>query len=201
MGVFAPLRKHANMPGMHSLKLGILFSAEGTNMQNLVEKLHRQVYNHQGTLTRLEFALCATNNPRAGGIKRCEKLNMPFIVGTEDDFIPAFRGCALILCAGYNKILSPKFLAHFKALNIHPSFLPKHKGANALERSFKSQSALGVSVHWVNEKLDGGKIILQENLSLKPQESLASYTQRVHALEYALYPQAVLKALKLCAHA
>ncbi|BEG56505.1 phosphoribosylglycinamide formyltransferase [Helicobacter sp. NHP21005] len=197
MGAFAPLRKHANMPGMHSLHLGILFSGVGSNLQNLVETLHQRVYWQQDTPVKLEVVLCATNNPKAGGLKRCQKLNMPCIVGTEEDFICAFKGCALILCAGYNKILSPKFLAHFKALNIHPSFLPRHKGARALERSFQSQSGLGVSVHWVSEELDSGELILQERLNLEPLESLAGYTQRVHALEHRLYPQAVLRALGL----
>ncbi|CCM11746.1 formyltransferase family protein [Helicobacter heilmannii] len=189
------------MPAMQTLTLGILFSGTGSNMQNLIEKLHQKVFLQQNTPLKLEVVLevvlCATNNPRAGGIDHCQKLNMPFIVGTEDDFIPAFRGCALLLCAGYNKILSPVFLAHYKALNIHPSLLPKHKGARALERSFNSQSALGVSVHWVSDELDSGDLILQERLSLNPQESLESYEKRLHALEHRLYPQAVLKALKL----
>ncbi|BCZ18701.1 phosphoribosylglycinamide formyltransferase [Helicobacter sp. NHP19-012] len=185
------------MPAMHSLRLGILFSGEGSNMQNLIEKLHQKVYWQQDKEIRLEIVLCATNNPKAGGIKRCENLNMPYIVGAEDNFISAFKGCVLVLCAGYLKILSPKFLAHYKAINIHPSFLPQHKGANALKRSFSSQSGLGVSVHWVSDELDNGKLILQESLSLKPQESLESYTQRVHALEHKLYPQASLRALGL----
>ncbi|GMB90209.1 phosphoribosylglycinamide formyltransferase [Helicobacter ailurogastricus] len=189
------------MPAMHSLKLGILFSGEGSNMQNLIQKLHHKVYSRQDSPTRLEVVLCATNNPKANGLRRCVSLKMPYLVGTQDDFITAFKGCDLLLCAGYNKILSPKFLAHHKAINIHPAFLPHHKGARALERSFHSQSGLGVSVHWVSEELDSGELILQERLNLNPLESLENYTKRVHALEHRLYPQAVLKALKLCAHA
>ncbi|WP_267892942.1 formyltransferase family protein, partial [Helicobacter aurati] len=84
----------------------------------------------------------------------------------------------------------------FQIINIHPSFLPLHKGANAIEKSFQdSHDFGGVTVHFVNEEVDGGSIILQEKLLKIPNESQTSFAKRIHELEYKLYPQAVLMVI------
>ncbi|WP_104628519.1 phosphoribosylglycinamide formyltransferase [Helicobacter bizzozeronii] len=180
--------------------MGILFSGNGSNMQNLIEQLHQKPFwrisNRQPLI--LNVALCASNNPKAHGIVRCEKLGVPcVVVSSENELMQALVRCHVILLAGYMKILSPLFIQHYPTLNIHPSFLPHHKGKDAIKKSFESQEGMGVSVHWVTEELDGGPIILQESLTREPNDTLESFTQRVHALEHQLYPKALLKALGL----
>ncbi|BCD46519.1 formyltransferase family protein [Helicobacter suis] len=182
------------------LKIGILFSGQGSNMQNLIETLHlkplMRLQNNQPLILKVE--ICATNNPKAMGIKRCKQLNMPCVVcSNEEELFEILYPCHLVCLAGFNQILSPKFLERFLTINIHPSFLPEHKGKDAIKRSFLSQKGTGVSVHFVEEKVDSGPIILQEALEVKKEESLEDFEKRVHTLEYQLYPQALLKALEL----
>lgn len=181
------------------VRVGILFSGNGSNMQNLIENLHRQPFlRAPAQPITLNIELCATNNPRAHGIDRCARLKMPCAVQpNERDLIESLARCHLVLLAGYMKILSPLFLERFPTINIHPSFLPHHKGKDAIRRSFESQEGMGVSVHWVDTQVDGGPIILQAPLERLASESLASFTQRVHTLEHQLYPQAILKGLGL----
>ncbi|WP_163498704.1 formyltransferase family protein [Helicobacter suis] len=182
------------------LKIGILFSGEGSNMQNLIETLHLKSFmrlqNNQPIILNVE--LCATNNPKAMGIKRCKQLNMPCVLcSNEEEFLQVLYPCHLICLAGFNQIVSSKFLERFFTINIHPSFLPEHKGKEAIKRSFASQKGMGVSVHFVEEEVDSGPIILQEALEVKEKESLEDFKARVHTLEYELYPKALLKVLGL----
>ncbi|WP_104747313.1 formyltransferase family protein [Helicobacter bilis] len=107
-------------------------------------------------------------------------------------------GLNCILLAGFMRILGAEFLdrlKHIRILNIHPSFLPLHKGLNGIEKSYADSNDFGgVSVHFVTKELDSGMIILQEKIQKIPNESLEDFTQRVHDVEYRLYPQAFLKA-------
>lgn len=110
------------------------------------------------------------------------------------------EGLNYILLAGFMRILGKKFFSHMpssvKILNIHPSFLPLHKGANAIHESFYDTNDYGgVSIHHVIKEVDSGNIILQDKVLKIPNESLESFTQRIHQLEYKLYPQAFLKVV------
>lgn len=100
----------------------------------------------------------------------------------------------LVVLAGYMKIIGPTFLAGFKGqiINIHPSLLPDFAGsAHAIEESHAANRGLGVTVHFVDEGVDTGKIIAQ--VSVEFAENLAIYEKRVHEAEYELYPR-VIKA-------
>ena len=105
---------------------------------------------------------------------------------------------SLCVLSGFMRILTPIFTRHVRAINIHPSFLPHHKGAHAIRDSFYStQDFGGVSVHWVSDELDSGALIAQEKLPKIAGESLQSFESRIHELEYRLFPQALLRALNL----
>lgn len=108
------------------------------------------------------------------------------------------HGLDCILLAGFMRILSGEFLAkiqHIRILNIHPSFLPLHKGLHGIEKSYADENDFGgVSVHFVTNELDSGLIILQEKVKKIPNESFEDFTQRIHEVEYRIYPQAFLKA-------
>lgn len=194
------------------IQCAILFSGNGSNMQNLIESLHNQTFTHSRTHKEcsLHIALTLCNNPNAYGITRTKNLHTPCVVlphrdyDSREDFdkqmIATLRSYKIeyVILAGFMRILTPLFTNTFRTINIHPSFLPEHKGANAIKDSFYApQNYGGVSVHWVNEELDGGEIILQEKLEKIPNESLEGFESRIHALEYTLYPKAILKALHL----
>ncbi|MFC3847439.1 phosphoribosylglycinamide formyltransferase [Helicobacter baculiformis] len=190
------------------LRLGILFSGQGSNMQALIESLHQRTFLGKKPII-IEVALCLTNKSKAPGIARAQKLGVPCVVlepanyAQTSDFERALiehlslARCHLVLLAGYMRLVSPLFLEHFPTLNIHPSMLPHFKGKDALRASFEAKEGTGVSVHVVTPQLDSGPIIAQQALNPKPQESLESFTQRIHALEHQLYPKALLQALGL----
>lgn len=203
---------------MHTIKVAILFSGNGSNMQNLIEVLHNQCLEHipkdntqapllESKASRIEVALTLCNNPNAYGITRSKALQIPCIVinhrdfATREEFDNAMLkilqeyNIELCLLAGFMRILSAPFTKAIPLINIHPSFLPSHKGAHAIRDSFEARCDGGVSVHWVNEELDGGAIILQERIEVAPDDTLKSFEAKIHALEYTLYPKAVLQAI------
>ena len=99
-----------------------------------------------------------------------------------------------ICLAGFMKILSKNFIKKFKGriINIHPSLLPKYKGLNTHERAIKNKDKFGgCTVHFVNEKLDSGNIILQKKIKITSSESPASLAKKVLKEEYKIYPAAI----------
>ncbi|NPA81497.1 MAG: phosphoribosylglycinamide formyltransferase [Epsilonproteobacteria bacterium] len=185
-------------------KIAILFSGEGTNLENLIKKLHNRVFDS----FKVEVALSLTNNPNANGIKRALKYGIETVIVDHRDFEDreSFdervvkeirdRGCDLAVLAGFMRILTPIFTENIKALNIHPSLLPLFKGANALERSFKSDMKVGgVSVHKVTSELDGGEILSQECFN-KEGMSFEEFENKIHQIEHRIYPKTVIKVLK-----
>ena len=106
----------------------------------------------------------------------------------------------LICLAGFMKILSKNFIKKFKGkiLNIHPSLLPKYKGLNTHRRALNNKEKYsGCTVHFVNAKLDSGKIILQKKVRISKNETEASLAKKVLAQEHKLYPEAILKVFNL----
>ena len=106
----------------------------------------------------------------------------------------------LICLAGFMKILSKKFIKNFKGkiLNIHPSLLPKFKGLNTHERAIKNKEIYsGCTVHFVNSKLDSGKIILQKKVKIFKNETPKSLAKKILIQEHKLYPKAICKIFKL----
>ena len=104
----------------------------------------------------------------------------------------------LICLAGFMKILSKNFIKNFKGkiLNIHPSLLPKFKGLNTHERAIKNKEKFsGCTVHYVNSKLDSGKIILQKKVKILKKDTAKSLAARVLIKEHALYPKALNKII------
>ena len=106
----------------------------------------------------------------------------------------------LICLAGFMKILSKNFIKNFKGkiLNIHPSLLPKFKGLNTHERAIKNKEKFsGCTVHFVNSKLDSGKIILQKKVKINKNETPKTLAKKILAQEHKLYPKAILKIFNL----
>ena len=106
----------------------------------------------------------------------------------------------MILLAGFMKILSKNFIKKFKGkiLNIHPSLLPKYKGLNTHKRAIENKDRYsGCTVHFVDAKLDSGKIILQKRVSIYKKDTPDSLAKRILAQEHKLYPKAILKIFSL----
>lgn len=160
-----------------------------------------------------------SNNKDAHALKRAERLGLPsHVIESKGKSREAFdtellaylraleaeKGLNFILLAGFMLILSEDFLnalTHIRILNIHPSLLPLHKGLGGIEKSYTDSNDFGgVSVHFVTKELDSGHIILQERIPKIAGESLEDFTQRVHEVEYKLYPQAFLKAIAQGTH-
>ena len=98
------------------------------------------------------------------------------------------------------KILSRNFIIKFrgKILNIHPSLLPKYKGLNTHQRALNNNEKYsGCSVHFVNSKLDSGKVILQKRVKISKNETKKSLTKKILVQEHKLYPKAILKIFNL----
>ena len=177
----------------------ILFSGEGSNLEALIRKLHRVHCN---------IACTITNRPDAGGIARAKALDIPVNIIDHKNFqsreafdtvlIEHIRAYApdLVIMAGFMRILTPVFTENVKAINVHPSLLPKFKGANAIKDSFQSDERVcGVSIHWVSSELDGGEVIAQKAFEKSAHETLESFTCKIRDIEHTLLPQTVIALL------
>ena len=185
-------------------KIAILFSGSGTNLENLLKKLHNKEFNG----FKIEVAVTICNNPNAMGIMRSKKYGIePIIINHKDfasreDFDKELvatikeREVQLTVLAGFMRFLTPVFITNIKAINLHPSILPLFKGRHAIEESFKSGMKVGgITVHHVSKELDGGTIIAQRCFQKNTNMSLNDYEKRIHNLEYELLPSVVVDIL------
>ena len=168
----------------------IFISGKGSNLQNLIRR--SRDYNFPITIK-----LVVSNKKQALGLFYAKKNSIPclFVNTKSRDYenrllndLKKYK-ISLICLAGYMKILSRKFLRNFgkKVINIHPSLLPKFKGLNTFSRILQNnEKKTGCTVHYVDEKLDSGKIISQRSFfieNLDKEENLKSKTQK---LEYSI---------------
>jgi len=178
----------------------ILFSGSGTNLSNIIETLHKT--------KKIDIAVAISNRADAKGIKIAKDAGIAIEIIEHTNFKSREEFDAslvktiqryspdLTVLAGFMRILTPVFTSSIKAINLHPSLLPLFKGANALEKSFNSgMKKGGVSVHWVEQELDGGSVITQEEVEIKNSDSLEEFSERIHNLEYKLLPQTIIKVL------
>ena len=170
------------------MRLGVLCSGNGSNFENIVRSCNKH-----------EVVLMIHNKKECGAAKRANKLGIPhcYISHKNEDqiiqLLTAWR-VDLVVLAGWMKVLSSDFIKSFdkKIINIHPSLLPKYKGLNAIERAFENKdNVTGCTVHYVTEELDGGEIIMQEEVSILDDDTIESLTQHVHEAEYRILPEAI----------
>ena len=167
-------------------------------MVNIIQTLHP----HQ-----VEVVAVMTNKPDANGIAKAKDLGVEVLVLDHRDYerrelfdgalVKKIEGLDvdLVVLAGFMRILTPLFTDHVKAINIHPSLLPKFKGANALERSYHdSDDIVGVSTHMVVSEVDGGELVMQKSFD-KSGMDFESFKEKIHACEHVIYPLSILKVL------
>tara|TARA_B100000963_G_C22600333_1_gene659920 strand:+ start:1429 stop:1989 length:561 start_codon:yes stop_codon:yes gene_type:complete len=178
----------------------IFISGNGSNFFALSKRSNN--YNFP-----IKVSLVVSDNPDAKGLKIAKKMGIPYRVFNKRNLINETKlikllkekKISLILLAGYMKILSKKFIKQFdnKILNIHPSLLPKFKGLNTYERILKNnEKRAGCTVHYVNEKLDSGKIILQKKFYIKKDDDVVSLKRKTQNLEYVSYSEAIIKIFR-----
>ena len=98
----------------------------------------------------------------------------------------------LIVLAGYMRIIKNPSAFPAPMINVHPSLLPKYKGLHAVEQAMESGDKItGCTVHYVNEELDGGDIIIQGEVPILPEDTVESLTKAIQRKEYALLPLAI----------
>ena len=183
--------------------IAVLASGNGSNFQAIAEAVKR------GKI-KAKLKLLVSDNPRAYAIERAVKAGVKVFIADWRDFASRkdfeeqivrklkSEKIGLVVLAGFMRVLSPYFVRQYqnKILNIHPALLPAFKGARAIEDAFKrGVKVTGVTVHFVDEEVDHGPIILQEALKIYEKDTLRSLEQRVHRLEHKLYPLALRLAL------
>ena len=182
-------------------KVAIFASGTGSNFEKIADDNRLK--------EKMDIALLVCDKPNAAVIKKAQDRNINTYVFSTKDFgskqdyeaaiLEQVKDLDYIFLAGYMRIISPYFLENYKKtiLNLHPSLLPKYKGKDAIEQAYKAQEReIGISIHYVNEELDGGEVIAQKSLTVKDGETLEEVTTRIHELEHELYPNVILKLVE-----
>ncbi len=177
----------------------VLISGGGSNLQALIDRVGA------GDIPA-RLAAVISNRADAYGLRRAEQAGIETVVLDHKTFdgreafdaalIEAIdaRGADLVVLAGFMRILTTDFVRHFEGrlLNIHPSLLPKHKGLHTHQRVLEAgETEHGCSVHFVTEELDGGPLVVQAVIPVRPDDTPESLAQRVHVQEHLIYPLAV----------
>ena len=187
------------------MNLAIFASGNGSNFAALVKAVKEEKIK-----AKLVVLVC--DQPEAFVVKRAkraqrgQKARIIVILVKREDFASRadFEAAIiqrlknyridLIALAGFMRMLSPGFVKLYRKriINIHPSLLPAFKGAHAIRDAIEAKvSFTGVTVHFVDKKMDHGPVILQKQIKIKRTDTLNSLFKRVHALEHKLYPQAI----------
>lgn len=181
------------------INLAIFASGRGSNFAAIVKAVKQKKIK-----TKSVILVC--DKPGALVTKRAHKAKVKVILVRREDFarradfetaiIQRLKNYKinLIALAGFMRILSSGFVRLYRnrIINIHPSLLPLFKGAHAIKDAFdRKVSSTGVTVHFVDEKVDNGPIILQQEIKIRKSDSLASLEKRIHLVEHKLYPEAI----------
>ena len=184
-------------------RLGILLSGRGSNFLAIAESIR------VSRLPNVEIAIVISNIADAGGLVSAKQLNLPHAVldskgrkRTEHDADVAAclkaHNVDLVCLAGYMRLLSPEFIAAFpnRILNIHPSLLPAFPGLDAQQQAFDyGCKVAGCTVHFVDEQLDHGAIVLQRSIPVLETDDAHSLAERILAEEHIAYSEAIARVI------
>ena len=163
-------------------------SGNGTNFENIVTN---------PLCNKHEVVIMIHNTKKCGAVARAAKYGIPHVRvpnKDEDKMIELFKvwKVDLIILAGYMRILKNPAAFPCPIINVHPSLLPKYKGLNVVERAMEAgELVTGCTVHYVNEELDGGEIIMQGEVAILPNDDVDSLTKAIQRKEYAILPAAI----------
>lgn len=177
----------------------VLVSGRGSNLQSLIDAVHA------GRLA-LDIRAVVSNEPGAAGLRRAEAAGIETLAldhrafSKRQDFDDALAGLIdarrpdLVILAGFMRILGAAFVRryHGRLMNIHPSLLPAFPGLDTHRRAILAGVKVhGATVHFVTEELDGGPIIVQSSVRVRPDDDVDTLAARVLEQEHRIYPLAV----------
>lgn len=182
--------------GPKKIKTAVFISGSGSNLKNLIK--FSKLKN-----SPIKIKIVVSSSKIAKGLIYANQSNIKrkiynFKNNVENKLLKKLEKdkIRLICLAGFMKILSKNFIKKFNGiiLNIHPSLLPKYKGLNTHFRAIKNNEKFsGCTVHFVNSKLDSGKIILQKKVKILKNDTSVSLAKRILKQEHILYPKALIK--------
>jgi phosphoribosylglycinamide formyltransferase-1 len=182
-----------------TLSVAVLISGEGSNLQAILDELHGR--------GEVEVVGVASNKSDARGLQRARSAGVETAVFESSrypdrdardaalaDWLDS-HGVELVVLAGFMELLGAPFIRRFagRIINVHPSLLPAFPGVHPIEQALEyGVKQMGVTVHFVDEGVDSGAIILQEAFAINPySRDIAAIEDRIHEIEHRLLPQAV----------
>ena len=186
--------------GVKKTNIAVFISGTGTNFKNLIQY---SLKKH----SKFKIKLVVSNNSNAKGLEYAKKfqikkkiINYKNLTNSEMHILNDLskENINIICLAGFMRILTANFIKKFKGkiINIHPSLLPKYKGLNTHQRALDNKEKYsGCTVHFVNSRLDAGKIILQKKVKIFKNDTSEKLSKRILKQEHLLYPKALEKII------
>ncbi len=181
---------------MDKMRVAVFASGSGTNLQAIID----------AEIQTIQIVLVFTNNPKAYAIERAKNHNIPVEVidhknyQTREEYekhiievLDPYK-LDLIVLAGFMRILSPVLVRAYKnkIVNIHPALLPSFPGINSARQALEyGVKYTGVTVHFVDEGVDTGPIILQSIVEIEDKDTEESLLRKIHKVEHRIYPKAI----------
>lgn len=182
------------------INVAVFASGTGSNFEKIADDSRLK------ELIKIKYLIC--DNSKAKVIEKAKIRGVDTFVFNPKDYskkedfekeiLNLVSDTEFIFLAGYMRLISPYFLSNYTKpiLNLHPSLLPKHKGKDAIKQAFDNgDKEIGISIHYVNEELDGGEVIAQDSFFVENDDTLETITEKVHKLEHNLYPNVILDIL------
>jgi len=184
---------------MSKKKIGILISGRGSNMVSIAEAVN------SGKIPA-EISIVISNRAEAPGLEKAKKRGIKTTVISHKDFSSREefdreiaraleeKSVDLVCLAGFMRLLSSRFVAKFenRIMNIHPSLLPAFTGLDAQKQAFEwGVKVTGCTVHFIDDLLDHGPIIIQQPVEVRPDDTVDTLTARILEVEHRIYPKAV----------
>ena len=181
------------------LKLGVLISGSGTNLQAIIDRIAT------GTLDA-EVALVVSSRPDAYGLKRAEAAGIQTLTLSKEIYKDPMvadeviatelkqHGVEYVIMAGYMRMVHAPILASFpnRVVNLHPALLPSFKGAHAIQDAYDyGVKVTGVTVHFADDNYDFGPIIAQSPVPVEEGWTVDELEEHIHAVEHELYPDVI----------
>ena len=181
------------------LKIGVLISGSGTNLQAIIDAIAAGAVNAQ-------IVKVLSSRPDAYGLQRAEAAGIPTVALNRDVYADAHAanqrivdemreaGAEYLVMAGYMRMVGPEVLNAYpdRVVNLHPALLPSFVGAHAIQDAFDAGvKVTGITIHFANEDYDKGPIIAQKAVRVKEGDTVDDLEARIHKAEHKLYPKVV----------
>ena len=178
------------------LKIGVLLSGSGTNLQAIIDEVAAGL--------PVEIVKVISSRPDAYGVERAKAAGIPVRALNREVYADREEadqlivdelqaaGAEYVVMAGYMRMVTPVILNAFpdRVLNLHPALLPSFKGAHAIDDAFNAGvKVTGVTVHLANEEYDKGPIVAQEPVVVAEDDTLDTLEAKIHAVEHVIYPK------------